>query len=727
VKQIAQTQRDGRIHVLEVPTPALHPGGVLVRTAFSLISAGTERSKVQVARKNLLAKAMARPDQVRQVMQNVRQFGIFPTLQKVSARLEAFEPLGYSCSGVVAAVGSQAQGFAPGDRVACAGVGYANHAEVNFIPQNLCVRVPDGVALDDAAYATVGAIALQGIRQAAPTLAETVGVIGLGLLGLLTVQLLRAAGCRVVGIDVDAARCELATQLGADVAARPGDPSLEALVRRASPAGLDAAIVTASTRSSHPISLAGVLMRDRGRVVVVGAVGMDVPRSPFYDKELDIRLSRSYGPGRYDPQYEEHGIDYPIGFVRWTESRNLAAFLDLVAQHKVDVGRLTTHRFLFDEAERAYSLIEEKSQQPYLGILFEYGLAADTCAGSTGAPIRVAPSHREIGKVGLALVGAGNFAQSMLLPHFKDHQNVRRRIVVDASGLTARFVAERARFERCGSEAQPAFEDEDVRLVVIASRHSSHADLVIRGLQAGKAVFVEKPLALTSDQLDQVIAAYPPSGFVMVGFNRRFAPLLKTLREFMDGAAEPQLAVYRINAGYVPRTHWTQDPIEGGGRVIGEVCHFVDLMMHVIGKPIVQIHAAALPDGGRYTRDNVTVMLRFSDGSAGTIIYTANGDRRLEKERLEVFGGGRSAVIEDFRRLSLYSGGKCTATKSSPDKGHRAEIMALVNAVHQGRPSPVPFEESVLATRATFAILESLSKGQPIDLSTNVEPQIVEG
>ena len=610
--------------------------------------------------------------------------------------------------------------------MACAGGGFANHAEVVYVPRNLCARVPDGVGLDEAAFGTLGAIALQGIRQAGPTLGETVGVIGLGLLGLLTVQMLRAAGCRVVGVEINAARCELARKLGANLATTPADPGLDAMTRQFSPAGLDAIILTAATSSSDPMRLAGKLARDRSRVVAVGAVGMGVPRSPFYEKELEIRLSRSYGPGRYDAQYEEKGLDYPIGYVRWTEGRNLVAFLDLLAQRKVDVQALITHRFPLTEAERAYALIEGKTKAPYLGVLLEYGLPlAEATIPPLAGPIQVRPPVGGTGKVGLALLGAGGFAQSMLLPHLRRHSNVRLRTVVTPSGLTARSVAERAGFEQCASEPEAALADPDIRLVIIASRHDSHAELAIRALEAGKAVFVEKPLTISPEQLSLVVEAYrqsaignQQSAFLMVGFNRRFAPLVVALRDFLAGAGEPLLFHYRVNAGYIPRDHWTQDPDVGGGRVIGEVCHFVDLLMHLVGRPPVEVYAHVLPDRGRYSGDNIAATLLFGDGSVGTITYAANGDRRLEKERLEVFGGGRAAILDNFRGLTLLSGGKRTVRKiNSPDKGHRAEMLALVEAVWQGKASPVPFDESVLATHVTFAIVQALKAGQPVPIT----------
>ena len=734
MKQVVQQQRTGHLKVVEVPAPALRPEGVLVRSVYSLISAGTERAKVAVARKNLIGKALARPDQVRQVLQTYRQIGLAATYQKVTSKLDALSPLGYSSAGVVIAAGERAGGLRVGDRVACAGGGYANHAELAYVPHTLCAKAPEGVRLDEAAFATLGAIALQGVRQAEPRLGEAVGVIGLGLLGLLTVQLLKANGCRVVGLDLNASRCELARQLGADAAADPGDPALEALACRFSPGGLDAVILTAATSSSEPVRLAGRLARQRARVVAVGAVGMQVPRTPFYEKELDLRLSRSYGPGRYDPQYEEQGRDYPIGYVRWTEGRNLAAVLDLLAQGKLDVKRLATHRFPIEEAEQAYALIENKTGEPYLGVLLEYphsepGLTSLSAAPlSCQQPIAVQPYKNGPGQVGIALIGAGSFAQSMLLPHLKGHPSARLRLVVTPGGLTARSVAERSRFELCASGAEAAFNDSEVRLAVIASRHDSHAELARRALKAGKAVFVEKPLALTREELQGVVEAYHETEienpnpeiknpkFLMVGFNRRFAPLVAALKEFLVGVSEPLLMHYRVNAGFIPKEHWTQDMEQGGGRVLGEVCHFVDLLYYLAGSPPVEVSACALPDLGRYTGDNLAATLRFANGTVGTISYAANGDRGLEKERLEVFGGGRAAVLEDFRRLVLAAGGRKTVKKSRADKGHRAEMLALMEAVQGGQPEPIPFAQCVQVTLATFGIWEALRSGQPASL-----------
>ncbi len=720
MKQIVQQQRSGRLSVTEVPAPALRPDGLLIRTAYSLISAGTERTKVQVARKNLLGKALARPDQVRQVIRTYRQLGLQSTYQKVATRLDALNPLGYSSAGVVVAVGKRLPGFSPGDRVACAGGGYASHAEVVYVPGNLCAPVPVEVGLEEAAFATLGAISLQGIRQAAPTLGETVGVIGLGLVGLLTVQLLKASGCRVIGLDTNPSRCKLAKKMGADAATAPDHPSLDGIVARFAPQGLDAVILTAATPSDEPIHLAGQLARDRGRVVVVGDVGMQIPRALYYEKEIDVRLSRSYGPGRYDPAYEEKGLEYPIGYVRWTEGRNLAAFLDLLGQGKLNVKMLISHRFAIADAEDAYDLIQSKSGDAYLGVLLDYGFpSGETMASVNSGPVPVRAEGKVSGSIGVALLGAGNYAQSMLLPHLRSHPGVSLRSVITPSGLTARSAAERFGFAVCASDADIALYDPDVDLVLIASRHDSHADLVIRALKAGKSVFVEKPLALNADELASIQEAYASSDspFVMVGFNRRFAPLVVSLRDFLQPAPEPMLLHFRVNAGMISVDHWLQDPQVGGGRVIGEMCHFIDLMAHLVAHPPVEVYAQGLPDSGRYSRDNLTATVRFLDGSVGTITYAANGDPGLEKERLEVFSAGKAAVLEDFRRLTLASGERRKVRRSKPDKGHKQELQTLIEAVRTGAPAPVPFQEAVRTTAATFAIVDSLTRGLPISIS----------
>jgi len=733
MRQVTQKQGEGKIRVVEVPPPALRPGGVLVRTAFSLISAGTERAKLELAQRSLAGKAMARPEQARQVWEAVWRQGPLATWRKVSNRLEALEPLGYSCSGVVLARGEGAEDLQPGDRVACAGAGYANHAEIVFVPRNLCVKVPGaeggmpGVSLEEAAFATVGAIAMQGVRQAEARVGELIGVVGLGLIGLLTVGILKAAGCRVLGLDPDPARRRVARELGAEAAEAPDAPAaLELAGARFGLPGCDAVILTAATASDGPVRLAGRLCRDRGRVVVVGNVGMDLPRGLYYEKELELRLSRSYGPGRYDPDYEEKGRDYPIGYVRWTERRNMEAFLALIAEGRLELRRLITHRFEIGQAEQAYRLIS--SGEPHLGVLLEYPRRAE--AGQARviavAPRRPrAPAAGE--RVAIGLIGAGHFAQDVLIPALKASGRARLRAVATASGLTARSVAERFGFERAAAGAEPILEDPEIQAVVIATRHDAHARLAIEALRAGKHVFLEKPPATNAEQLEELAAACRAQAgarLLMVGFNRRFAPAVKAVGEFLAASAEPRAMHYRVNAGYLPAGHWLHDPESGGGRIVGEGCHFVDLLMVLAGGPPVEVFARALPDLGRYRQDNVAALVAFADGSLGSLHYLANGDRGAGKEFLEISSGGATAAIEDFRRTTLRRGGRVRRLGSwwrGPDKGHRAEIEAFLQAVLQGGPSPIALEEMLCSMRATLAVRESLRLGRPVRLGAAEE------
>lgn len=735
MKQVAQKQADGRLQVVDVPRPVVRSGGVLVRTGYSLISAGTERSAVEVARKSLLGKAKARPDQVRQVLNAARQQGLAETYQRVRSRLDQLTPLGYSSAGVVIEVGAEGGSFAVGDRVACAGAGYAAHAEYNFVPRNLCASA-GSVPLDAAAFGTVGAIALQGVRQADVRVGESVAVIGLGLVGLLTVQILKAAGCRVLGVEPNDDRAELARTLGCDETAAPGDAAVEQAAVLTGGAGVDAVLITAATSSSAPVALAGELCRDRGTVVMVGATGMEVPRPTYYEKELDFRLSRSYGPGRYDPDYEEKGRDYPIGYVRWTQQRNLAAFLALVEQEKVRVSPLITHTFPIDRAGEAYDLITAGSE-PHLAVLLEYALEEEAAAPPPDREsVAVADSaHREAsgtgeragvreGDIGIGMVGAGAFATGTLIPALSGLEDVRLSGIASASGLSARSAAENHDFGYAAPDAEALLDDPAVHALVVATRHDTHGPLVVRSVEREKPVFVEKPLAVSEEDLEAVMAA--ASGvsrpFVMVGFNRRFAPTTRSLVEFVAESREPVVMSYRVNAGFLPATHWLHDPAIGGGRIVGEGCHFVDLMMFLAGAPPVEVFARALPDDGRYQQDNVTVQLRFASGSVGTLTYLANGDRRVPKERLEVSGGGGTAILDDFRRVTLARGGKVRKTGrpwTRQDKGHRAELAAFVEAVRSGGESPIPLGEAAIVTETTFRILDSLRSGMPERVSSS--------
>jgi len=717
MRQLIQSYRTGEMKVEEVPPPAARPGGVVVRTVRSLVSAGTEKMIVDLARKSLLAKARARPDLVRKVLNTARKQGIANTLRKVQSKLDTPIPLGYSSAGVVVEVGEAVHEYRVGDRVACAGAGYANHADYNYVPRNLLAKLPDGVGMDAAAFATVAAIALQGVRQAAPTLGERIAVLGLGLIGQITVQLLRANGCRVLGFDPNPARARLAEQLGAQCAV---SADLEAAADRFTDGeGLDGVIVAASAPNSGPLEQAGEISRLRGRVVVVGLVGMEVPRSLYYRKELDLRMSMSYGPGRYDPDFEERGFDYPIAHVRWTEQRNLQAVLELIADGRLRLDPLVTHRFSIDRALDAYELITT-GREPYLGVLLEYG-ADDEEPRAPQPALRLRSEPRAKDRLGIGLVGAGGFAQSVLLPALKATGGFDPIAVASAGGTTARRIGEQYGFRVATSDAHAVVRDPEVDVVFVLTRHDLHAPFVVEALDAGKHVFTEKPLALSNEELDAITKAREGArGDVMVGFNRRFAPLVGKIVEHFEGRAQPLVMLYRINAGFIPREHWVHDPVEGGGRILGEACHFVDLLHHLAGAPPVRVSAECIAGGAKYRGDdNVAITLRFADGSIGTVIYTASGDDRMPKERLEVFGEGGVAVLDDFRSLELARGGKAHRERAAnQDKGFAEEMRRFLAAVREGGPMPIPFEQSLASSRATIAVLEALRTGAPVVLAS---------
>ncbi|MFM8409248.1 MAG: bi-domain-containing oxidoreductase, partial [Alphaproteobacteria bacterium] len=680
MKQVVQSYRTGELWLADVPSPALGSGGVIVRTAASLVSAGTERMIVDLAKKTLLGKARARPDLVRKVIDKVRTEGLASAMTTAFAKLDAPIPLGYSCAGTVVEASSGA-GLRVGDRVACAGAGYANHAEVNFVPRNLCVRLPDGVSFEDASYATLGAIALQGVRQADVRLGESVAVVGLGLLGLLTVQLLKASGCRVVGSDPDAGRCEVARQLGADLAIGGGLP--EAAASLSDGHGVDAVIVTAATRSNEPIEVAAEACRPKGRIVVVGMVGMDVPRDPFYRKELDLRLSMSYGPGRYDPAYEEGGRDYPYAYVRWTEQRNIQAFLELVASGRVTPGKLTTHRFVIDDALRAYELLDGKGSEQPLGIVIEFPGAAEDVATRR---VELPRARAVGGSIGIGLVGAGNFAKSVLLPALGRRSDVALTGICTATGMSAAETGKRQGFAFATTDVDEILGDPATQAVFVATRHDAHASLVARALAAGKHVFVEKPLCTTTDELDRleaVVAGLPtPGPCLVVGFNRRFSPHAVAIRDAFAGRSTPLVVVHRVIAGVAPPESWVQDPERGGGRVVGEVCHFVDLAGFLIGSPPVRVSATSVRSEDRRSvaEDSIVVTLEHGDGSLSTIQYLAHGSTRLPKERCEVHADGGTAILDNFRRTTFH-GVSRRDVGGAQDKGFDGEIAAFVKAV----------------------------------------------
>ncbi len=715
MQALVEDTRTGQILACEVPPPQLRPGGVLVQTHFSAISAGTERVKVEMGKKSLLQKALARPDLVKQVVDYARENGIHAAYEKVRARLDAYSTMGYSASGIVLRVANDVDEFRPGDRVACAGVGYANHCQVNFVPRNLAVKVPDAVPLEAAALTTIGAIAMQGLRQGQVSFGEAVAVIGAGLVGVLAIQLARASGCRVIALDRDPRRAERAVELGAHLGLVADDPEAEILIEGFSRHGVDLALVTAATPSAEPVELAARILRDRGRMVIVGDVRMDVSRAHMYAKELSIVMSRSYGPGRYDPGYEEHGHDYPIGYVRWTERRNMEAFLDLVAQGKLNLAPLLENRYRLEEGGKAYEDIGTNGA--YTAILAYEG----TAEISAVQPSRGAEASRRasLDVVRVGCIGAGAFARSVVIPALRAHTGVVLQSVASASGVAAESARKGFAFVRAQTPAQ-LLHDPEVDAVFILSRHDSHASYTAQAVAAGKHVFVEKPLATTREQLRLIESAHEEwqrrqdqAAWVMAGFNRRFAPATEAIQGFFGSRQEPMLVHVRVNAGYQPRNNWVH---EDGGRIVGEFCHFVDWARAVIAAPIRSVHAVALPDGARYSRDNIAATLIFDDGSVASLLYLANGDAALPKEYFEVSCEGGVARLNDFRTLELTRNHKTRTESCRHDKGHRREFQLVVDAMLAGAPAPIPFSELVEVTEATFAVQESIAEGSRVDL-----------
>jgi predicted dehydrogenase/threonine dehydrogenase-like Zn-dependent dehydrogenase len=698
MEQLTQQLKDGKMEILEVPFPVLPAGWVLVRNHYSMISAGTEGKTVRDARMGYLGKARARKDEVGKVLAAARTHGIVKTYQLVMNKLDAPSALGYSCAGTVMATGQGVSEFRAGDRVACGGP-TAVHAEVIAVPANLCVRVGD-TDLKLAAFTTLGAVALQGIRQADLRLGEQCVVIGLGLLGQLTVQLLRAGGIRAIGIDTDAAMTERARRNGIDLAIERGSEGLEtAVLEQTSGVGADAVIITAGTDSHDPVDLAGVLCRKKGKVVVVGAVPTGFKRANYYRKELELRMSCSYGPGRYDPQYEERGLDYPVAYVRWTEKRNMQAFADLLREGKITLAPLVTHEFSFRDAMHAYDLILGKTE-PYGGIVLRY---------DTGREVQRRVTYRDAGHepsgVTIGLIGAGSFAQNFLLPALKDQGSFAG--VVTARPHNAANIAARYKFGYASGDPGDIFRDANINTVFIASRHDSHAQYVLEALEHGKHVFVEKPLCLSEEELEQIAAAYSRSGRqLMVGFNRRFAPMTgRLLSAFPAGV--PRAVRIRVNAGAVPADHWIQQEETGGGRIVGEACHFIDLARHFAGAPVQAVSAMALDDSGG-ANDTLTVNLRFGNGSIANICYFSNGHPSVPKEQIEVFGSGIIARLDDFKSL-VISGRRETRTEAAQDKGHRQEVSAFCDAIRNGTAAPVPFGELHNSMLATFRVKESVA------------------
>jgi polar amino acid transport system substrate-binding protein len=707
--QVVQYQRTGEMLVEELPAPACMPGGVLVRTVASLISAGTERSSVESAQQSLLERARSQPEQVKAVLDKAKKDGIMATYEAVKSKLESFKTLGYSAAGIV--IESRCEDFVPGDRVACAGAQYAHHAEIISVPKNLCCKIPEHVSFDDAAYTTLGAIALQGVRQADIRLGETVAVIGLGLLGQLTVQLLKASGCRVVGLDINEELFPMALEFGCEAvfkSSRDVASSIKAFTRGL---GTDAVIITASTDSTEPIMLALDIARKKSPIVIVGAVPMNIPRSPFYEKELELRISCSYGPGRYDPSYEAEGHDYPIGYVRWTENRNMQAFLECIERGILKVAPMTTHHFPIEKAMGGYELITGKTQEKYLGIILTYPERKEA-----GKRVLQTKKYEPKSTIGIGFIGAGSFAQTMLIPPLKS-QGVDFISVSTGTPVNAKSAAQKYGFSEAATDSMNVITHDKVSMIFCASRHDSHARYVQKAVEMKKPIFVEKPLCITREELEQIdIAVAHNAGRVMVGFNRRFSDSFVAIKKFFAHRSEPMSITYRVNAGFIPKSSWIQDPAQGG-RIIGEGCHFIDCMAFLTGSVPIKVHAEQLSSRNREhaQQDNVSIIIRFADGSVGTLLYLANGDGSIDKEYCEVFCEGKTAIMNNFRNVILAQGKKQKTLSFDGLKGHREEIVATVAAIKKGESMPIDYATIRAVTLSTIAAVESLQTGIPIE------------
>ncbi len=714
MKQLLQHIKNGKTIVEDVPVPTPREGMALVKVAASLVSSGTERMVVEFAEKSLVGKARSRPDLVKQILDKAKREGVMPTMQAAFNRLDQPMALGYSSAGVIVGLGKNMQGFKVGQRVACAGGGYATHAEYNVVPRNLLTPLPKNVDFESAAFTTLGAIALHGFRLAEPQLGENVAVIGLGLLGLLTIQLASAAGCSVLGIDLDPKRIKLASSLGLEAVSRSqAESASQAFTANR---GFDTVIICADTSSNDPIELAGVIARDRAKVVATGAVGLNIPRKSYYEKELSFINSRSYGPGRYDPAYEENGVDYPIGYIRWTEGRNFQSVVDLMAAGKLKVQPLISHRFPIEDAAMAYEVITGKKKEPFLGVLLTYDETKEERGKKIEFPSIV---HRPSSIVKLGVLGAGLYANATLLPVIKNNKDFELVGIASLGGLHAQHSGKKFGFQYATSSEDEIINDPNINAIAILTRHDSHADLVIKALKAGKHVFVEKPLAINSKQLSVISKQLAKTDhcLLLTGFNRRFSPLTQSLNSQHANRNEPIYAHYRINAGYIPLNHWTHEDKIGGGRIIGEACHFIDLITFLVGAPPVSVTAHALPDGGKYREDNVSMTFTFPDSSLGVVDYLANGDKSFPKEQLEVFCGGMIAVLDDYVSLTIVKDGKKKVESMAQDKGWKAEMTAFAKAIREGTEPPIPYEQLIGVTKSTFAAVESIRIGSRVDIS----------
>ena len=716
MKQVIQYYKDGRVSLEQVPEPFCKPGGVKVRLAASLISAGTEKMMIEMGRKSLLGKARARPELVRQAWHKARKEGFLSVFKEALRRLDEPIPLGYSAAGTVVEVGTGVNRFKPGDRVAAAGAGFASHAEVVWVPENLCEPIPPGVDFEAAAFVMLGGIALHGVREAGLTLGETGVVIGLGLLGLLSVQLMAAMGCRVIAVDLDRTKADLAKELQADLALVSGeDDVVEAVANLTGGKGADGVVITTGSQDPAPLRLAERVARERARLVLVGTAELHLTRQTFWEKELSFTVSKAAGPGSLKPPYEVKGLDYPISLVRWTETRNLAAFLALVQKGRVTVAPLITHRFDLEEAPQAYDLIL-KNREPYIGVLFKYPGREPASVGEAVSPRRLSAPHAG-DRLAVGLVGGGSFTRNILLPALRKVQGIKLAGVATTTGVSAGHLAQKFGFAYATADYRQILEDEAIGSVIITTPHHLHAPMVIAALGAGKHVLVEKPLCLTEGELEEIGAAFDGSRLLMVGFNRRFAPLARRIKAGLTGRTTPLVMSCRVNAGFIPENHWIHDPEVGGGRLLGEVCHFVDFFHYLTDSRAVAVTVQAISGNlGKYrSDDNLILTLTFADGSLGAILYTAKGPKAFSRERVEVYWEDAVAVIDDFRRAEVLRGPRRQAwRKFSQDLGYQGELETFLQAPGDAAQSRKMFLDYLASSRSTLKAAESLKTGRPV-------------
>ncbi len=702
--QLTQNLKNGEMKVLEVPFPSLSDNQILVRNHYSVISAGTEGRSVRDARANYVNKAKSRPNEVKQVLNTVKTQGVIGTYKIVMDKLNSLSYLGYCCAGEVIEVGKNITKFQVGDIVACGGQG-AVHAEVVSVLENLCVKIPENIDLRYASFATIASIAIQGIRQADNRFGESCLIIGLGLLGQFTIQILNAAGIKTIGVDIDKEKVELAKNNGCNLALHREESGLvEQIMDFSDGNGVDSVIITAATKSNDPVNLAGEVSRMKAKIISVGRISTDFNRDPYYNKELELLMSCSYGPGRYDVSYEEKCVDYPIGYVRWTENRNMQAYIDLLEKKKINIEPLITHTFDFSDAKKGYDLIINNTE-PFLGILLKYNVSIKTNKNYENPNIKHEKENLKVG-----FIGAGSFARSFLLPNFP--KEVDLVSVTTSSGQNARHVADKFNFRNAVGDSQQIIKDQTVNTVFIATRHNTHANFVLEALRAGKNVFVEKPLCMHPEELEKIKDEYNKHNkLLMVGFNRRFSPLIQKTIEIL-GESTKKTINYRINLGYIDPKHWTQDKSIGGGRIIGEVCHFIDLCMYLVGSKPIKISSFAMDDPNNLD-DTVIINLKFKNGSIATISYFTNGSKLLDKEYLEIYSNGTTTVIEDYKKLTIYSKKKKTI-KIKQNKGHRKELFKFFDSIKNGKECPISFDDIYWSSKMTFDVLESIKESKTI-------------